>query len=122
MNWNALCVFMGMGPGPTPPGTTPNPKAETLKLVGMMVIMGFVMYWIMIRPQRQRQKQLETLLKSVRPGDKVLTASGIVGVVLSVKEKTVTLRSADTKLEVLKSTISEVTERGGESSAESSKS
>jgi preprotein translocase subunit YajC len=113
--------LLAMGPQPAP-GTQPNPTGETLKLVGMMVIMGFVMYFIMIRPQRQRQKQLEALLKSVRPGDKVHTASGIVGVVLSVRERTVTLRSADTKLEVLKSTIAEVTEKSGESaSAETSK-
>jgi preprotein translocase subunit YajC len=122
MNWNTFCALLAMGPQPTDPSKMANPKAETLKLVGMMVMMGFVMYFIMIRPQRQRQKQLETLLKSIKAGDKVLTASGIVGVVLSVKDKTVTLRSADTKLEVLKSAVSEVTEKGGEStSADSSK-
>jgi preprotein translocase subunit YajC len=49
----------------------------------------------------------------------VLTASGIVGVVISVKEKTVTLRSGETKLEVLKSTVSEITEKSGDSSSES---
>jgi preprotein translocase subunit YajC len=121
MNWNTFCVWLAMAPPPSDPSKQANPKAETLKLVGMMVIMGFVMYFIMIRPQRQRQKQLEALLKSVRPGDKVLTSSGIVGVVLSVKEKTVTLRSGETKLEVLKSAVSEVTEKGGESAAESEK-
>ena len=45
--------------------------------------------------------------------DKVLTAGGIVGVVIGVKETTVSLRSADSKLEVLKSTISEITEKAG---------
>ncbi len=119
MNWNTVCALLAMGPQPTP-GTQPNPKAEMLKLVGMMVIMGFVMYFIMIRPQRQRQKQLEALLKALRPGDKVLTSSGIVGVILSVKEKTVTLRTADTKMEILKSAVSEVTERGGDSGASDS--
>jgi preprotein translocase subunit YajC len=120
MNWNTFCALLAMGPQPTAPGTQPNPKAEMLKLVGMMVVMGFVMYFIMIRPQRQRQKQLEALLKGLRAGDKVLTSSGIVGVILSVKEKTVTLRTADTKMEVLKSAVSEVTERGGESSSSDS--
>ncbi len=115
MNWNTLRAALAMAAPPADPNKMANPKAETLKLVGMMVVMGFVMYFIMIRPQRQRQKQLETLLKSIKSGDKVLTASGIVGVVLSVKEKTVTLRSAETKLEVLKSAVSEITERGGES-------
>ena len=91
-----------------------------LKMVGMIAIMGFVMYFIVFRPQRQRQKHLETLLKSVKAGDKVLTNSGIVGVVISVKEKTITLRSAETKLEVLKSAVSEITEKSGESSSSES--
>jgi preprotein translocase subunit YajC len=121
MNWNTLWVWLAMAPGPTPPGTVRNEKAELAKMIGLMAVMGFVMYFIMIRPQRQRQKQLDTLLKSLRPGDKILTASGIVGVVLTVKERTVTIRSADTKLEVTKSAVSEVTERAGESVAEATK-
>jgi preprotein translocase subunit YajC len=121
MNWNALWVWLAMAPGPTPPGTVRNEKAELAKMIGLMAVMGFVMYFIMIRPQRQRQKQLDALLKSIKPGDKILTSSGIVGVVLTVKERTVTLRSADTKLEVLKSAVSEVTEKAGESAAEPTK-
>jgi preprotein translocase subunit YajC len=117
MNWNTFGALLAMGPQPTAPGTQANPKGEMFKLVGMMLIMGFVMYFIMIRPQRQRQKQLDALLKSVKPGDKVVTGSGIVGVVITVKERTVTLRSGETKLEVLKSTVSEITEKSGDSSS-----
>ena len=119
MMWNKFSVMLAMGPAPTAPGTQANPKGEMMKLVGMMLIMGLVMYFIMIRPQRQRQKQLEALLKSLRPGDKVLTSSGIVGVVLSVKEKTVTLRTGETKIEILKGAVSEVTERSSEASSQS---
>ena len=54
------------------------------------------------------------MLKTLKPGDKIVTTSGIIGVVLTIKDKTVSLRSADTKLEVLKSAVAEVTERSGE--------
>ncbi len=114
---NTYFALFAMGPTPQP-GTQEDPKAAMLKMVGMMVVMGFVMYFIMIRPQRVRAKQLEALLKSIKPGDKVLTASGIVGVVISVKDRTVTLRSGETKLEVLKSAVSEVTEKASDSSSE----
>ena len=107
---------MAMGAQPAP-GTQANPTGEMVKLVGMMAVMGFVMYYVMIRPQRQRQKQLNEMLSSMKPGDKVLTSGGIVAVILTVKEKTLTVRSADTKLEVLKSSVAEITERGGESSS-----
>lgn len=79
------------------------------------VLMIVVFYFILIRPQQKKAKQHQELLKQVKAGDKVLTSSGIIGTVISVKEKSITLRSADTKLEVLKSAISEVTDRGGES-------
>ena len=54
---------------------------------------------------------------ALKPGDRILTNSGIVGTVVTVKEKTLTLRSADTKLEVTKAAIAEITERSGEASA-----
>jgi preprotein translocase subunit YajC len=98
---------------PAQPGTQPNPQGEMMKLVGMIAIMGFMMYFIVIRPQRTRQKALNTLMANLKAGDKILTASGIVGVVTGVKDKTVSIRSADSKLEVLKSTISEITEKAG---------
>ena len=101
------------------PATTPDPRSGPVSMIGLVVIMGFMMYFIMIRPQRQRQKQLDALMKSLKAGDKVLTGSGIVGTVIGVKDKTVSLRSADSKLEVLKSTISEITEKAGAEAAQS---
>jgi preprotein translocase subunit YajC len=89
----------------------PNPTGEMIKMVGMIALFGVMMYLLMIRPQQKKAKEHDTLLKGLRAGDKVVTTSGIVGVVLSIKDKTVSLRSADTKLEVLKSAIGEVTER-----------
>jgi preprotein translocase subunit YajC len=78
-----------------------------------MVVM---FYFVLIRPQQKKAKEHAALLKNVKAGDRILTTSGIVGVVLTVKEKTITLRSADTKLELTKSAIAEITERSGETS------
>ena len=104
-----------MAPSATPPGTAPNPQGEMIKMLGMFAIMGFIFYFLLIRPQRQRAKQQETMLKAMKAGDKVVTSGGILGVVIAVKEKTVSIRSADTKLEILKSSVTEITERAGES-------
>ena len=113
MTLHSLFAWLAQAPAPTAPGTAPNPQGEIIKLVGMVAIMGFMMYFIIIRPQRTRQKALDTLMKNLKAGDKILTGGGIVGVVISVKDKTVSIRSADSKLEVLKSTISEITEKAG---------
>ena len=81
--------------------------------LSMVAIMGVMMYLIIIRPQRQRQKALNALMSNLKAGDKVLTNSGIIATVITVKDKTVSIRSADSKLEILKSTISEITEKAG---------
>jgi preprotein translocase YajC subunit len=52
------------------------------------------------------------LLKTLKAGDKVATTAGILGVVTSVRDDTVTLRSADSKLEVQKSTVTQIVEKG----------
>jgi preprotein translocase subunit YajC len=82
-----------------------------------MVLMLVILYFMMIRPQSQRAKQQAKLVESLKSGDKVVTASGIVGVVVTVKDKTVSLRSADAKMEMTKSSVVEILERGGDSSA-----
>jgi preprotein translocase subunit YajC len=80
-----------------------------------LVLMVVVFYFILIRPQQKRAKEHENTLKTLKAGDKVLVSGGIVGVVISVKDKNVSIRSADSKFEVLKSAVTEITERGGES-------
>jgi preprotein translocase subunit YajC len=110
---HSMDAMLALGPSPSQPGTAPDPRAQMLQMVGMLVIMGFIFYFALIRPQRLRARQQENLLKNLKAGDKILTASGIVGIVVSVKDKTVSIRSADTKLEILKSAVSEITERSG---------
>ena len=119
MTVHSLFALLALAPSSSPPGTQPNPQGQMVQLIVMVAIMGFMMYFIIIRPQRNRQKQLNALMSNLKAGDRVLTASGIVGTVIGVKEKTVSIRSADSKLEVLKSTISEITEKAGAEAAQS---
>ncbi len=96
------------GAGATPP---PNSPLSLVVPLGLMLV---ILYFMMIRPQSQQRKRQAQLLASLKAGDKVVTASGIVGVVITVKDKTVSLRSADAKMEVTKSSVVEILERGGE--------
>lgn len=98
------------------PATQPDPKSEMIKLVGMLGLMAVMFYFVAMRPQQKRAKEHAALLKAVKAGDKIATTSGILGVVLSVKEKTVTIRSADAKFEITKAAIAEITARGTEKS------
>jgi preprotein translocase subunit YajC len=100
----------------TPMTSEQNPTGQMIKTVAMLVFFAIMMYLMLIAPQRKKTKELDLLLKALRPGDKVVTASGIIGVVLSIRDKSVSIRSAETKLEILKSAVAEVTERSNEAS------
>lgn len=60
-----------------------------------MILMFVMMYFILIRPQRQRQKQHEALLKNLKVGDHIVTAGGEHGIIASLKERTVMIKVAD---------------------------
>ena len=98
---------------PAQPGQPSAPASVNMVPLALLVV---VVYFALIRPQQKKTKEHAALLKAVRAGDKVVTSSGIVAVVVTVKEKTLTVRSADAKLEITKSAIAEITERSGESS------
>lgn len=71
----------------------------------LFLILG-IFYFVLIMPaQRQRKKQ-QGMLEALKNGDKVVTSGGVMGTVVGVKEKTVTLRVADNvRIEVMRSYI-----------------
>jgi preprotein translocase subunit YajC len=74
-----------------------------------MVCIFAIFYFLAIRPQSQRQKQLEAMIKAVKTGDKIVTSSGIHGMVSNVKDTTLILKIADNvKIELDKSSIATV--------------
>ena len=109
---NALTALVAMGQ----PAGNGQPSAPWYVNMFPLFLLLFAFYFAILRPQQKRQKALDTLMKSIKAGDKITTSGGIIGIVVTVKERSVSIRSADTKLEVLKSAISEITERESEPS------
>jgi preprotein translocase subunit YajC len=70
-----------------------------------------VLYLVMIRPQQKRQKQWQEMLSSIKAGDRVTTAGGIRGIILSIKDDAIIIRVApdNIKMEVAKNAIATVT-------------
>lgn len=71
------------------------------------IILLFVgMWFLIIAPQRKRQKQHDQMLQSLQSGDEVITTGGVYGTITNVKEDRFVIRIADnTKIEVGKSFI-----------------
>jgi preprotein translocase subunit YajC len=69
------------------------------------------MYFLIIRPQKQKEKKRKEMISNVRKQDKVVTAGGVHGVVVSVKENEVIVRvddAKDVKIKVDKSALTSV--------------
>jgi preprotein translocase subunit YajC len=70
-----------------------------------------VLYFMMIRPQQKRQRQWQAMLGNIKTGDRVTTAGGIRGTILSIKDDAIIIRVApdNLKIEVAKNAIASVT-------------
>jgi preprotein translocase subunit YajC len=111
MHMNCLNVLLADAAAPAP-AAAPGPQGNMLMQFAPMILLVVVFYFILIRPQQQRAKQQTRLLSTLKAGDKVVTSSGIVGIVITVKDKAsppaVSIRSADAKFEVTKASITEI--------------
>ena len=75
-------------------------------LMPFLLIFG-VFYFLIILPQRKRQKALSDMVATLKPGDKVITSGGIYATVKQVKEKSLLVMSADkTILEISRASVS----------------
>jgi preprotein translocase subunit YajC len=60
-------------------------------LIIMLVAFGLIFYFMLIRPQRKRQQEMNSLLSGLKRGDKVMTAGGIIGEIDSIGDTSVVL-------------------------------
>jgi preprotein translocase subunit YajC len=61
-------------------------------IIIFLVLIFAVFYFLLIRPQRKRQKEQRELMEALKRGDRVITAGGIYGVVESVSEDSVIIK------------------------------
>jgi preprotein translocase subunit YajC len=90
-------------------GPTVPPQPDMLQTLLPFLFMGVLFYFLLIRPQQKRRKQHEQLMASLKTGDRVVTNSGIHGLIANVKDTTFLLKVADNvKIEIDKSVIAGV--------------
>ena len=89
-----------------PPGQSGS--SSILLTVWYVVGLGAIFYFLLIRPQRQQQKQHEQMLKAVKRGDEIVTAGGIVGRVVHVKDDRLTIESGESRLVVERDRVAKV--------------
>ncbi len=85
----------------------PSGMQQLMSLLPMVLIFA-AMYFLLIAPQRKKQKEHEKMLAALKAGDEVVTAGGIYGTITSVKEDRFVVRIGDnnSKVEIGKGFIS----------------
>ena len=78
-----------------------------------LILMFVVLYFIMIRPQMKRQKEMKVMLEALAAGDEVITVGGILGKVTAVKDQYVTLELVPgTEVQMQKNAVTSVLPKG----------
>jgi preprotein translocase subunit YajC len=71
-----------------------------------ILLMILIFYFLLIRPQQKKEKQRQAMINNLQKGDKVVTAGGMHGVVVAVKDDVVTLKVAsNTNIDFIRSSI-----------------
>ena len=68
-----------------------SPVASLVTMILPLVLMGLVFYFMLIRPQRKKDKKVKEMLDNLKPGDRVTTIGGIYGTIAGIKDETITL-------------------------------
>ena len=89
-----------------------NPRSPAFSLV-LMVLLIAMIYFMMIRPQRKKEKADKEMRDALRVGDEVITIGGIIGKVEKINEKSIIISTSagKNKIEFLKSAIASVSSK-----------
>jgi preprotein translocase subunit YajC len=94
-----------------------NPKGgeggPSLLVSFIPILLIFVIFYLLlILPQQKKQKQHQSMLSSLRKGDRIVTNGGIYGTVADVKEHVIVLKVAEeVKIELIKSAVAAVIDK-----------
>ncbi len=92
--------------------TDPNGNGGIMSILTALIPLALIIvvfYFLLIRPEKKRSKQMKEMLDNLQIADEVVTTGGIIGRVLSIKEDTVLIETGSdrTKLRILRSSIAE---------------
>ena len=93
------------------------------EMIGMflpLILMFVIFYFMLIRPQKKKEKKVKEMLAALKPGDRICTIGGIYGTITSIKDETIELAvsNENTKLVVARWAIRNVEEVAIENDSE----
>lgn len=74
--------------------TSPVPAPDVMSTIVMVAIFFAIMYFLIIRPQKKREKDAQVMRQALEVGHDIVTIGGIIGTVVSMKEDTVVIETS----------------------------
>jgi preprotein translocase subunit YajC len=90
------------------------PQQSIFEMMVPFVLIFVAMYFIMIRPQAKKAREHGDLLKTLKPGDEVITSGGIIARIKSVADEFVTLDVGNASLKILKDHVVRYSKKQGD--------
>ena len=93
-----------------------DPTAQIFSMLMVIVPVGMIFYFLMIRPQRKKEAERKALIGALKKNDEVITIGGIHGVIAGLKDDEVTLKvdeASNVKLRMSRSAVSRVVHPSG---------
>ena len=104
-------------------GGAPNTASGMIGMIAPLVIMVAIFYFLLIRPQRKKDKALREMISNLKVGDKVASIGGINGKIVRISDYVFVLESGvgtmKSYISLDRSAISRLVKKGSDSSAES---
>ncbi len=73
---------------------------EWMSTIGMLVVMLAIFYFLLIRPENKKKKELAKMRSELTIGDEVTTIGGIIGTICAVKEESIVLETGADRVRV----------------------
>ena len=78
-------------------GGVPGGSNGTVFMIGYVVFLVLIVYFLFIRPSKKQRAQQEELMNSIKPGDTIMTTSGFYGTVIGIDDDTVIVEFGNNK-------------------------
>lgn len=91
MMLHLLSALAETGEVTAPDSTQVATSGGFIEMIIMLVVMFAIMYFLMIRPQKKKEKAVKNMLAALKPGDRICTIGGLYGTITALEDETVTI-------------------------------
>jgi preprotein translocase subunit YajC len=107
--------MLGFGAAPSGAAGSAGSGGDIFGFLLPLILIFGIFYFMLILPQKKKDKNFKLMMESLKRGDKIMTIGGIIGKITAIKEGTLKIQVAPkVELEIRKSAVASIVSRGPE--------